>query len=294
MRGKTNVSSPPSNDQMLVNWYFADPINQRGQTEYTDNGYTIDMWLLNSINKTSTIKLTEEGIILENIDGKYKEYLQKKPYKQFAGKTVTISLLTGDVLETTTMTIPQEEPTEWTLIGNAMEHVRLIYYNSFLYFCITSWKIESALLKACKLELGSQQTLAHLENGKWVLNDPPPNYAEELLKCQRYANELAYPFSTSYSVIGVGTVVSSNKARIFIYLPTKMRVDPTVTTNGTFYIQEAGKSANPATSIAIASGANLANVLMLEVTTENAMTIGNGVYLQAASDGWSIFASAEL
>lgn len=40
--------------------------------------------------------------------------------------------------------------------------------------------------KAAKLELGSQQTLAHQdENGNWVLNEIP-NYAEELAKCQMY------------------------------------------------------------------------------------------------------------
>ena len=36
-----------------------------------------------------------------------------------------------------------------------------------------------------KLELGSTQTLAHKENGVWVLNEIP-DYQTELLKCQRY------------------------------------------------------------------------------------------------------------
>ena len=36
-----------SNPNLLDNWYFADPINQRGQTEYTENEqYTIDRWYL--------------------------------------------------------------------------------------------------------------------------------------------------------------------------------------------------------------------------------------------------------
>ncbi len=33
-----------SNPNLLDNWYFADPINQRGQMEYSDTGYTIDRW----------------------------------------------------------------------------------------------------------------------------------------------------------------------------------------------------------------------------------------------------------
>ena len=39
---------------------------------------------------------------------------------------------------------------------------------------------------AAKLELGSQQTLAHQdENGNWVLNEIP-DYGEQLARCQRY------------------------------------------------------------------------------------------------------------
>ena len=40
---------------------------------------------------------------------------------------------------------------------------------------------------AAKLELGDAQTLAKQdENGNWVLNDPPPDFGQELAKCQRY------------------------------------------------------------------------------------------------------------
>ena len=49
-------------------------------------------------------------------------------------------------------------------------------------------------IQAIKLELGTKQTLAHQDSsGNWVLNDPPPNYQQELLKCQRYY--LSYPFA---------------------------------------------------------------------------------------------------
>lgn len=42
----------------------------------------------------------------------------------------------------------------------------------------------SVTMKAAKLELGSEQTLAHKDStGNWVLNDPPPNKELELLKC---------------------------------------------------------------------------------------------------------------
>ena len=40
------IPTPKPNENLLDNWYFADPINQRGQTEYTEGGYTIDRWIL--------------------------------------------------------------------------------------------------------------------------------------------------------------------------------------------------------------------------------------------------------
>ena len=47
-----------------------------------------------------------------------------------------------------------------------------------------------AVINAVKLEPGPVQTLAHKEGDTWVLNDPPPNKALELLKCQRYFQRL--------------------------------------------------------------------------------------------------------
>ena len=36
---------------LLDNGYFADPVNQRGMTEYVNPGYTIDRWAINSSTK---------------------------------------------------------------------------------------------------------------------------------------------------------------------------------------------------------------------------------------------------
>lgn len=42
-------------DNLLDNWYFADTINQRGQTEYTSAGYTIDRWSIEGRCKTKGV-----------------------------------------------------------------------------------------------------------------------------------------------------------------------------------------------------------------------------------------------
>ena len=87
----------------------------------------------------------------------------------------------------------------------------------------------NALISAIKLELGPIQTLAHQENGVWVLNDIP-NYAEELAKCQRYFIRLTAP---SYgNGFGIGRAYAANDCRVFFPLPVSLRASPTVAATG--------------------------------------------------------------
>ena len=80
---------------------------------------------------------------------------------------------------------------------------------------------------AAKLELGPFQTLAHMEGNTWVLNDPPPNYALELLKCQRYFVRMKNTESSAVS-IGFGSKTAHNKVAITVPLAVPMRIKPTV------------------------------------------------------------------
>ena len=78
----------------------------------------------------------------------------------------------------------------------------------------------SIKLKAIKLELGSQQTLARQENGVWVLNDPPPNKQQELAKCQRYFQR----FIANLIVVAPSVWFAQG----VIVLPVTMRTNPTI------------------------------------------------------------------
>lgn len=87
----------------------------------------------------------------------------------------------------------------------------------------------SATFAAAKLELGSEQTLAHQDADRnWVLNDPPPNKALELEKCQRYFQ-----------------IFSTQEKRPVLaedFRPV-MRINPALTTmeinGGTWYVADA-------------------------------------------------------
>ena len=70
---------------------------------------------------------------------------------------------------------------------------------------------------AAKLELGTRSTLARLVNGQWVLNDPPPNFQQELAKCKWFAKK------TQISQ-NICVADSDNQIQILLLDPTPMRI----------------------------------------------------------------------
>ncbi|MDE7262275.1 MAG: hypothetical protein K2N78_09505 [Oscillospiraceae bacterium] len=68
------------------------------------------------------------------------------------------------------------------------------------------------------------QTLAHQDaDGNWVLNDPPPNKALELAKCQRYQQVYS-----GNGMIGQAHTYSTTAAYFSIVLSTVLRGNPTI------------------------------------------------------------------
>lgn len=76
---------------------------------------------------------------------------------------------------------------------------------------------------AAKLELGTRSTLARLVDGEWVLNDAPPNFQQELAKCQRYYLPIdgRGRFSATFST-------QSTTLQVFVPTPVTMRTNPSV------------------------------------------------------------------
>ena len=215
------------NPHLLDNWYFGNPVNQRGQTSYTGiNTYTIDRWMTDN-----TVTVVEGGIKVKQ-NGYYALFyqcLEDSLVEAIAGKVVTYSALTTDGLMTVTTKLPASKSSDWDT-DNAVQGdlvLDIIKYGSgktFIRFFSTVDGTEATIL-AVKLELGSQQTLAHQENGVWVLNEIP-DYGEQLRRCQRYALVLE-----GTEQFYVGKVYSSDvtKASIFVPTPVTMRATPVLT-----------------------------------------------------------------
>lgn len=176
----------PCNPNLLDNWYFGNPVNQRGKTTYRGFGGTADRWFARSEKCYATVgsgvlKLEESGT------GERVYYRQKLEWP--VTEVATLTVLTGTVVgycTVYTITATDEAAgNSVTLKANTANviTIRTKDIGAIGFGVPDGGRID---LKAVKLELGTEQTLAHQDaDGSWVLNSIP-DYAEMLWKCQRY------------------------------------------------------------------------------------------------------------
>ena len=191
----------PSNCNLLDNWYFADPVNQRGVTNYAkvasgDYSYFIDRWVY--FKGIDSITLGSDGMTCSVAGNSYNwvaQPMEDKLFEFLKNRQVTMSALVkghgkygmGNLNETSTQMGTAINSDNFELISHtytwpSADSETPNKYRS-LYFGIEAGAVT---VLAIKLELGSVQTLARKEGDTWVLNDPPPDKALELAKCQRY------------------------------------------------------------------------------------------------------------
>jgi hypothetical protein len=274
------------NPNLLDNWYFGNPVNQRGQTEYDNtagNGdvYSIDRW---KVFKGARLTVVASGITL-NKSGMLQQ-LEPQLIAGIVGKTVTLSILHEEGLLTITETIPT--PTGTAVVKQlddgvfnlrfrivSMENLRVDFSNLVA---------EDKRIIAAKLELGSVQTLAHQDaNGNWVLNEIP-DYGEQLTRCQRFFIPYVGPKTPGFFPGG------GNQFEIFINTPVKMRAKPVVTLT------------YPDNVVCFEGGSKIINVTsfshadMYETGIAITLNVGSnpGAYASGTAFGTSISLSADL
>jgi len=207
-----------SNPNLLDNPWFT--VNQRGQSSYSsgDGGLTFDRWKLYGGSQISaTVAKSNDVITITKGSGSAYTQLGEKleDYSLLEGKTLTMSVLLADgTIKSGTAQFVDASTNFYFLIesGDFALSFTAGYFSIVVYGA-------SKQFKAFKLELGSVSTLAQ---------DTAPNYATELLKCQRYFQRIKRG-STFTNSIGFGFASSETQARIFIPLPVEMRATPTAT-----------------------------------------------------------------
>lgn len=210
----------PCNPKILDNWYFGNPVDQRGQTSYTGAGYTIDRWKLDAGDGVTI----DNGLNIIKANSFFGQYFDD--FDKYIGRQLVGSVLMGDGnLYTGTFVYNGVLNQGQILFVNS----RVVMYINKLSDTITQVEINTVIenekIRAVGLELGSQQTLAHKEYGTWVQNEIP-DFGTELLKCQRYALELN-PLLIDYftAALGVG-LDNAGEVDFAISVPVTMRTNP--------------------------------------------------------------------
>lgn len=222
-----------SNPNLLDNWYFADPINQKGSLEYVGAMYGIDRWLSNNASLTVTVNPGESLTLTST--GSSTVYFRQSFETSLPEMDLVLSAVVLDSNENggrNSMYVCYDDGTfsaTAALRGSGCYslHVPAAKGKKVYRVQFNVAAGGSLTLLAVKLEAGSRQTLAYQDaDGSWRLKDPPPNRAMELAKCQRYQYAIPSVYYTS-DLYYFGTDAIGFK----ISLPTTFRANPTFKTH---------------------------------------------------------------
>lgn len=234
------------NPNLLDNWYFGNPVNQKGGTEWLSSSSSaipcVDRWTWWGQYITGTrLNLLDDGLQLAKPaegQGLYQAIIQKVEKTRVpVGATVTLSALVKAEADASVVLAINESYNGSSMQANVWE---------LITFTVNAPSVEQTYsvsiqrnsggiaftVKAAKLELGSQQTLAHLENGNWVLNEIP-KYEDVLSNCQRYVFNVVNS-DDNYEILGNGFAMDVNQLFCFIPTPTTLRGKPSITYSGLF------------------------------------------------------------
>ena len=219
------ISGLVSNRNLVDNPWFT--VNQRGFTSGSAVGsFTVDRWLISHNPDLENITFNDGVITITGSNANTCYLSQNIEYdlsKLLLGKKVTLSALLSDgSIYSTTKTVPTSfnDTTLTEDFGNFRLSIGALSGVNYCRFNIASNIGKSVSFRAVKLELGSVSTLAM---------DTAPNYATELLKCQRYF--IMFADGTSARALGIGQAKSATIVNVHCTLPVKMRANPNIETN---------------------------------------------------------------
>lgn len=214
-----------SNQNILHNWDFRKPVNQRGASSYINNVYTVDRWKTVDGGTEGVVTVATGAVTLYRPAPSYvglRQYIENPA--QYSGLTVTLSArikgtgsfrIYADGVSYGYIAITDEA--EYTL---KQATFTLPTIASELYVHFSSGNGGTLYIQRVKLELGKVSTLE---------NDPPMDYGQELLTCQRYYYQSVSggaPFIYRTRNLSGGTY--SIPYFIQYHFPVQMRIAPTV------------------------------------------------------------------
>lgn len=221
------------NPNLLDNWYFGNPVNQRGQTELASGNwstYFIDRWLATA--SECAYAITDDGIKISKLPHQHQQiWLQKM--ERMEKRTYTLSFFLKDIgLLSLTFTPQGSDYTEQTLDGGfiiSFTSEANLKNPAIRLLTSASVTVSDVTILAAKLELGDTQTLAHQDSsGNWILNEIP-DFGEQLRRCMYYAEKVE---SKDTPAITNSTFVPSGATSAVFILPyARKRTVPAINFN---------------------------------------------------------------
>lgn len=222
---------------LLDNWYFGNPVNQRGEISKSGitNGYWIDRWYLSGYDQA--VEITQSGLRWTSTTGIwFTQRMDDALVEALIGRTVTISAIVNGELKTRTQKLDKNTMIT-CLLSDGLQRIELSAESKLLRFVSYSSPTVPLTILAAKLELGPTQTLAHKEGDKWVLNEVP-KFGRELAECQRYFWRMHSIAKNNYAIFAYGMKQSADQVRFVIPFPATFRVSPAITVNGKFLVSD--------------------------------------------------------
>ena len=226
-------------------------VNQRGQSSYTVNGYTVDRWKMGT--NTATLDILSDGVKVTLNQGSLNDIrllhqIIEDP-QRLIGKTIIAAFYVTAVTGTgfrcgfraNSGTISYQyanitQPGLYTALFTVPSGCTELLLTTLASAGTPSG--QSITISAATAEIGNTQTLAYQDDsGAWQLLEQPDPL--ELLKCQRY-------FYYAKNILCPGQIKNGN-IYLAMYLPTKMRVIPSMTVKSYGTIINNGVSNVPTT-----------------------------------------------
>ena len=268
------------NPNLLDNWFFGRPVNQRGQVEYSgDFIYTIDRWQLGDGN--ISLSVADGGIALKGSGVAGSDYIFTRVERLPVAKYVYTILFSGNTDQVVLTSKLTDNAVITAVASRAASGVLSLTWDQATEFTSSDayFRIHapgSVKVLAAKLELGDAQTLTHKENGVWVLNEIP-DFGDQLRRCMYYAEKIEdgnTPVITNATFIPAGATSAT-----FVLPYERKRTSPSIRFNDVSNYRVIVRSMSGNTT-----AFGISNISILDVGTTKASVLVT--FSSATSQDW--------
>lgn len=214
---------------LLINWDFRRPVNQRGLSSYSTTLaggiYTIDMWKIRATNSAECSLTVNDGSLTFSTTGELGTFAQILGYPFLIDTEVTFSI--SHISGSGTIRIRDSDwntyaTKSYTAAGIHSVTAIVPAGKTALLQVMATNANSSITFDMVKLEVGAVSTLAY---------DPPANYGEQLALCQRYGISLPIGrYSRACYAV-------ANTLNFLLPLPASPRTTTGTIESGTFSVQ---------------------------------------------------------